>query len=384
MKSSHRLFKPSLGSEELDAVSEAFSSSWVGLGPRVRKFESQWSQYVDCKYSLALNSATAALHLALASYSFPKGSRVLLPSLTFASTATAVLYNGLVPVFTDCDQATLSISLEDLENKYTQDCVCIIIVHYGGHPAQLEDIIPWARDKNMVVIEDCAHTCGSPYRGKSLGTWGDIGCFSFEEKKQLTTGDGGMLCTNHQDIYELLLPMRWIGIDKNSWKAKSRLNSADIASMHWYYEINMLGFKYNMNDLAASIGIVQLKRLPSFIEKRKHLVGYYLECLLNSGLSFAEPLLPYSPDIYPYHLFGLRTSGVSRNLLANHLLKYNIATGCHYTPLSLQPLFRDYYAHCPITEAIYPSMLTLPLHTDMVDSDIEYIVDALCSFKVAV
>ena len=176
-----RLFKPSLGKEELEKVEEVFSNSWVGLGPKVNEFEKRWANYVNAEIAIGLNSATAALHLALAAFNFKKGKKVLVPSLTFSSTASAVLYNDLIPVFVDSDPETLGIDIKDLK-KYDNNCVAVMPVHFAGHPVKMEELVPWARSKNLKIIEDCAHTSGSLYKGKNLGTWGDIGCFSFEEK----------------------------------------------------------------------------------------------------------------------------------------------------------------------------------------------------------
>jgi len=213
-----RLFKPSLGKEELANIQDAFARGWIGLGPKVTEFEEKWAEFIGCKVAIGLNSATAALDLALRCFGFPEGKKVLLPSLTFASTATAVLYNRLIPVFVDSDPITLGISLEDAEKKWDRDCVAVIPVHYCGHPVPMERLVPWARQKDLKVIEDCAHTAGGEYKGKKLGTWGDIGCFSFEEKKCMTTGDGGMICSDDPALLKDVKAMRWVGIDKDNWK----------------------------------------------------------------------------------------------------------------------------------------------------------------------
>ena len=183
-----RLFKPSVGEEELQMIREAFERSWIGLGPKVNEFEEEWRKFIGCEIAIGLNSATAALHIALACFKFPEGKKVLVPSLTFASTATAVLYNRLIPVFVDSDPRTLGIDLNDLEKKYSKECVAVMPVHYAGHPVPMEKLVPWAREHNLKIVEDCAHTAGASYNGRVLGTWGDIGCFSFEEKKLMTTG----------------------------------------------------------------------------------------------------------------------------------------------------------------------------------------------------
>lgn len=368
-----RLFKPSFGQEELKAVKEAFDRSWVGLGPKVSEFEAAWEAFTGAKMAVGLNSATAALHLALTVFGFSPGKKVLVPSLTFSSTASAILYNRLLPIFVDSDPVTLGISLEDLERKYDKDCVAVMPVHYAGHPVSIEKLITWAREKELKVIEDCAHTAGGMYKGKMLGTWGDIGCYSFEEKKLMTTGDGGMMVTNDPDLFKDVKAMRWVGIDKDNWKTAQTYTQADQDAMHWYYELNVLGYKYNMNDLAASIGLVQFNKLPGFNQKRSQIIRQYLDGLEN--LPGIIPLLPYEPENYPYQMFGIRTD--DRNELMIYLKSKGVATGCHYTPLSVQPLFEPYGRNCPFIEKEADRFITLPLHAELEDNEIEYIIENL-------
>jgi len=365
-----RLFKPSLGKEELNAVKDAFKRSWVGLGPKVNKFEQKWAEFIGCKVAIALNSCTAALHLALRVFRFPEGKKVLVPSLTFSATASAVLYNRLIPVFVDSDPVTLGMSLDDLDKKYDNDCVAVIPVHYCGHPVRMDKLVPWARERNLKIIEDCAHTAGGEYKGKKLGTWGDIGCFSFEEKKCMTTGDGGMMCSDDPELLKDVKAMRWVGIDKDNWKTAKAYIAANKDAMHWFYEINILGFKYNMNDLAASIGIEQLKKLPSFNKKRSEIIRLYLDGIKN--IKGIEPLLPYSPERFVYQMFGIRAE--NRDELIVHLKQNGIATGCHYTPLSIQPLFKKWGSNCPYIENEHIKFITLPLFTDLLKEEIEYII----------
>jgi perosamine synthetase len=368
-----RLFQPCIGQEELDSIKDSFDREWIGLGPKVNEFEDAWKLHLGANEAIALNSATAALHLALAVFGFGKGKKVLVPSLTFSATASAVLYNQLIPVFVDSDPQTLGIDLEDLERKYDKDCVAVIPVHYAGHPVPMDKLVPWARDKGLKIIEDCAHTSGSLYKGKSLGLWGDIGCFSFEEKKLMTTGDGGMICSNDTDLLKDVKAMRWVGIDKDNWKTAQQYTNNDKDAMHWYYEINILGYKYNMNDLAASIGIEQLKKLPSMNSKRALLIKEYL--VRVSQLPTVTPLLPYLPSHYSYQIFGIRVANKNETIL--RLKEKGVATGCHYTPLSTQPLFKEWGHNCPYIEKEINKCITLPLHPRLETEDVRYIVDIL-------
>jgi perosamine synthetase len=372
-----RLFKPSLGEEELQAVKEAFDRSWVGLGPKVNEFEEAWEHFIGCKEAIGLNSATAALHLALNVFGFPEGKKVLVPSLTFSATATAVLYNRLIPVFVDSDPVTLGISLEDLNKKWDNECVAVIPVHYAGHPVPMDKLVPWAHEKGLKIIEDCAHTAGGEYLGKKLGTWGDIGCFSFEEKKCMTTGDGGMICSNDAELLKDVRAMRWVGIDKDNWKTAQEYVNTSRDAMHWFYEINVLGYKYNMNDLAASIGLAQLKKLPGMNKRRSEIIRQYLDGF--EGIEGIKPLLPYEPEKYPYQMFGIRSE--KRDELMLYLKSQGIATGCHYTPLSLQPLFKPYAFDCDFIEKEANRFITLPLHAELTLEAVEYILNALSSFR---
>ena len=372
-----RLFKPSLGEEELQAVQEAFDRSWVGLGPKVNEFEDAFEKFVGCNEAIALNSATAALHLALAVFRFPEGKKVLVPSLTFSATASAILYNRLIPVFIDSDPVSLGMSLDDLEKKYDKACVAIIPVHYAGHPFPMDKLMPWANEKGLKVIEDCAHTVGGIYKGRMLGTWGDIGCYSFEEKKLMTTGDGGMICSNDPDLLKDVRAMRWVGIDKDNWKTAQAYTHTNKDALHWFYEINVLGYKYNMNDLAASIGLVQLKKLSAMNARRSAIIRQYLNGI--NGISGIRPLLPFEPENYPYQMFGIRST--DRDNLTISLKSKGIASGCHYTPLSIQPLFKEWGNNCPFIENEHNSFITLPLHADLTDEEVNFIINKIKSFN---
>ncbi|MFZ5941999.1 MAG: DegT/DnrJ/EryC1/StrS family aminotransferase [Bacteroidota bacterium] len=371
-----RLFKPSLGQEELNSIKEAFDRSWVGLGPKVSEFEEKWARFVGAGQAIGLNSATAALHLALAVFRFPEGKKVLVPSLTFSATASAVLYNRLIPVFVDSDPVTLGMDLDDMERKYDSDVVAVIPVHYAGHPVAMERLVPWARSKGLKVIEDCAHTSGALYHGKALGTWGDIGCYSFEEKKLMTTGDGGMMVTNDPELFRDVKAMRWVGIDKDNWKTAQAYTHANHDALHWFYELNVLGYKYNMNDLAASIGLVQLAKLPAMNAARSARILQYMKGL--EGLEAVTPLLPFEPERYVYQMFGIRTD--RRDELMIWLKSQGIATGCHYTPLSLQPLFRPFNGNCPYIEKEADRFITLPLHAELTEEEVGYVTEKITEF----
>lgn len=376
-----RLFMPTFGSEELTAVEGAFNRNWVGLGKKVSEFEHAWEKHIGSGTAIALNSATAALHLAVKFLNLPNDSEIIVPSLTFASTASSVLYNGLTPVFADIRQDTLQIDVGSIEKLITAKTRAIIVVHYAGHPAPIDEICKLARDKNLYVIEDCAHTTGAKFAGRKLGTWGTFGCFSFEEKKLMTTGDGGMLLSNKfEDLQSLntLRALRWVGIDKDNWKSAQNYTNDQKDAKHWYYELNHLGYKYNMNDLAASIGIEQLKKLDRFNAQRSNIINRYLQ-MINWGDNL-QPLVPYDTTKYVYQMMGIKVS--KKDEMIKHLKANNIATGCHYTPLNEHSLFKKFKGETPIAKTEYNKMITLPLHVSLSNTDVEYIAQKVNELKL--
>lgn len=372
-----RLFKPSVGEDELAAVRSVFDRAWMGLGPLVGQFEEEWSNYIGAKCSVGVNSGTAALHLALTAFNFPPGAKVLVPAITFVATAVVALHNRLTPVFVDVDPETLGMSLDDLKRKITPDCVAVMPVHMGGHPVAMDKLLEIARQHRLKVIEDCAHCPGGAYRGKKLGMWGDIGCFSFEEKKGMTTGDGGMISGNDPALIEPLRAYRWVGIDKDTWKRSAQyVESRSLDAMHWHYEVAVAGFKYNMNDLMACIGLVQLKKLDRMNQRRREIIKRYLDGI--KPLRSIRPLFPYQLEDSSYWLFGVRTS--RRQDLILHLKKREIATGVHYMPLPLQPLFKHHTEPVPVAKKVWEEMVTLPLFPDLTDAEVDYVVEALGDF----
>jgi perosamine synthetase len=372
-----RLFKPSVGQEELDKIREVFDRAWLGLGPLVGEFEREWSRYLGTGASVGVNSGTAALHLALTALGFPAGKKVLVPAITFVATATAAIYNHLDPIFVDVDPDALTMSMEDLERKRTADCVAIMPVHFGGHPVPMERINDFAKAHRLAVIEDCAHCAGGEYHGKKLGTWGDIGCFSFEEKKSMTTGDGGMLSSGDVELIEPLRAYRWVGIDKDTWKrAAHYTDQNELESRHWYYEVAVLGYKFNMNDLMAAIGLAQLKKLDAMNERRRQIIRRYLDGL--EGMRRVRPLLPYSLEGSSYWLFGVRCE--QRDALIRCLKARGVATGVHYMPLPMHPLFSATKAEIPVAQEVWKTMVSLPLFPDLRDNEVDYVVEAIGDF----
>jgi perosamine synthetase len=377
-KKNIRLFKPSVGNDEILEIKKVFKKSWIGYGQRTREFEQLWSKYFKVKYSVGTNSCTAALHVVLAAQNFKKGKKVLVPSITFSASAAAPLYCGLKPVFVDIDKNSLTMNFDDLKKKYDKNCVAVIPVHFGGHPCEMDKITKWAKKKKLLVIEDCAETCGSSYKGKKLGTWGDYGCFSFEEKKILTTGDGGMITTNIKKNLDKIRSLSFHGWDKDPLKRFKISKSKNIKNnKHWMYNISNLGFKYNMNDLMASIGIAQFKKLKIFNLKREIIVKRYLKGLKNcKGI---VPAFPYNPKNSSYWMFSIKCK--KRDFLSSFLQSRGISTSVHLIPLPLQPLYKKFNSNTPVAIRTWKQLLTLPLFPDLKLKDVDYVISQVKKFN---
>ena len=285
-------------------------------------------------------------------------------------------------MFVDINKEDLNINLEDLKKKFTKDCVAVMPVHFGGHPCEMDKIMSWANQKNLIVIEDCAETCGGYFKGKKIGTWGHFGCFSFEEKKMMTTGDGGMITTNNAVMAKKLKSLSFHGWDKDPLlRHKQRsLDSSKKSKkdLHWYYEIKHLGYKYNMNDLEASIGRVQLKRL-SFLNNSR--IEFLKKYLLN--LKKCKNLIstfPYNLKKSSYWMFSIRSK--NRDDLISFLKDNNISSSVHLMPLPLHPLYKKYKSKIPNALKTWKELVTLPLHPHLKKKEIDYINAKLREFSI--
>ena len=368
------LFKPFVGDDELSSLKEIFKTGWIGLGPRTAEFEKRFEDYLDVEVCIGTNSATSALDLSLKIFNFDQGE-ILVPGITFASTAQVVDYSPqLSAKFVDVDQETLCMDMKDLESKISKNTRAIMPVHMGGHACDMDKIfkIIEAKSLDVKVIEDCAHCLGGEYKGKKLGTIGDIGCFSFEAKKNITTGDGGMLVTSHKSIESKLRRLRWVGMNKDTWK---RISTKE--SYSWYYDIDELGYKYNMNDIMASMGIVQLKKLDKINEKKRYIMKKY-----NEGLSSVKGIsVPkyYDLETGAHWLYIIKAE--KRDELVDFLAKKGITTGVHYMPLNLHPYYkRNYPTSLPVSEKVWLKLISLPLFFELTDEMIDYVIDTIKEF----
>lgn len=364
------VFKPSFGEEELEALKEPFQTGWIGLGPKTREFEVRFAEYIGTKYAVALNSGTAALHLALKVLEI-EGMEVVTTPLTFVSTNHAILYNQGIPVFADIEPDTLNIRPEEIRKNVTTKTKAIVVVHYGGHACDMDLILEMAKSKGIRVVEDAAHGCGGEYKGQKLGSLGDVACFSFHAVKNLSTGEGGMITTDDPEIYGRLLKLRWMGISRDTWSREEKDKKYS-----WYYNVEEIGFKYHMNDIPAAIGLVQLKKLDQMNQRRREITERY-----NQGLKVLKWL--ETPTVKPYakpshHNYVIKVE--KRDQLNIYLQEKGISTGVHYIPNNHYDIYRSFRGDTPVSDSIWKKLLTLPLFPDLKDEAVDFIIHEIKEF----
>jgi len=364
------VFKPSFGEEELEALREPFRTGWIGLGPKTKEFEEKFAKYIGTKFAVALNSGTAALHLALRVIGV-EGAEVITTPMTFISTNHAILYNNGIPVFVDIEPDTLNINPKEIKKQITSKTKAILVVHYGGHACDMDPILEMARERKIYVIEDAAHGCGGEYKGQKLGSLGDLGCFSFHAVKNMSTGEGGMITTDDPEFYGRLLKLRWMGISKDTWSREEKDKKYS-----WYYNVEEVGFKYHMNDIPAAIGLVQLQKLEKMNQRRKEITEIYNKGL--KGLSWLEtPIIkPYAKP--SYHNYVIKVQ--KRDQLNIYLQEKGISTGVHYIPNNHYEMYHQFRGETPIADSIWKKLLTLPLFPDLKDDEVEFIIKEIKEF----
>jgi perosamine synthetase len=364
------VFKPSFGEEELEALREPFKTGWIGLGPKTREFEKRFAEYIGTRFAVALNSGTAALHLALKVLNI-EGMEVITTPMTFISTNHAILYNGGIPVFVDIEPDTLNINPTEIEKNITPKTKVLLVVHYGGHACDMDSILEIAKEKNISVVEDTAHGCGGEYKGQKLGSLGDFGCFSFHAVKNMSTGEGGMITTDDPELYRRLLKLRWMGISKDTWSREEKDEKYS-----WYYNVDEVGFKYHMNDIPAAIGLVQLKKLEKMNLRRKEITERYDEGL--KSLKWLEIPVIRSYAKPSHHNYVIKVE--KRDQLNIYLQEKGISTGVHYIPNNQYEMYRSFRGDTPISDFVWKKLLTLPLFPDLKDEEVDFIIREIKEF----
>ena len=366
------VFRPYHDEAEIQAVAEVIRSGWWGQGPKTAEFERRFAEFVQAPLAVAVNSATAALHLALKVVGV-EGGEVISPALTFVSTNHAILYNNATPVFADIEPETLNIDPEDIARKMTPRTRAILVVHYGGHPADLDAIHALAKAHNLTVIEDAAHAAGASYHGKPIGSISPLTCFSFHPVKNLATGDGGMITLQNEDWAARLRRLRWVGINKDTWV---RSAGKDTSQYSWQYDVEELGYKYHTNDINAAIGLVQLERLPQTNARRRQIAAMYDEGL--GDLPWLQLPVVRDDVVSARHNYVVRLD--EREKLAAWLRDHGIATGMHYIPNHLYTMYRRYATPLPVTKREWKRLLTLPLFPGLTDDEVAYIIETIHNY----
>lgn len=373
---------PHITQAEIDEVVDTLRSGWLTTGPKTKHFEREFAQRVGVPHALAVNSATAAMHLALDALGLQPGDEVIVPVYTFTATAEVVIYFRAQPVFADVNPVTYNLDPRELEKHITPRTRAILVVHMAGLPAEMDEILAIAHAHGLPVIEDAAHAFPAKYRGRTIGSIGDMTAFSFYATKTLSTGEGGMLTTTNARYAERVAMMTLHGISRDAWKRYTAEGS-------WYYEVLQAGFKYNMTDIAASIGLHQLARCEELLARRRAIARHYTDAFSH------VPELETPPDPlhveHAWHLYMLRLRlerlSIGRNEFIQELTKANIGTSVHFIPLHLHPFYSKTFQlqpnDFPIALHEYQRVLSLPIYPGMTDEDVEDVIAAVVQIITA-
>lgn len=363
-----RLSKSHLGEEEKQAVIRVLDCDFLGMGEKVGEFENALTSFFDRKV-VCVTNGTAALQLALEACNIGTGDEVLVQSLTYVSSFQAISATGARPVACDVDPISLTLDVNDLEKRLTRKTKAIMPVHYSGGVGELDKIYEFANEHGLRVIEDAAHAFGTEFKGSKVGTFGDISCFSFDGIKNITSGEGGCIVTDDQEIISKAQDARLLGVQKDSDKRYEGKRS-------WDFNVSAQGWRYHMSNIMAAIGLVQLEKYQELSRKRKSLAMHYDKLFLNNKIISTIPH-NYSevvPHIYVVQVLGLK----NRNLLREKMLKLGIQTGIHYQPNHLLNFFKeDKMPLLPVTERVFPMLLSLPLHPGLCEKDLNYVSKAI-------
>jgi dTDP-4-amino-4,6-dideoxygalactose transaminase len=374
---------PFIGKEEIDSVVDTLRSGWLTTGPKTKQFEADFASYIGVKHAIAVNSCTAALHLAMDAVGVGKGDIVLTTPMTFAATAEVIEYMGATPKFVDIDPGTLNMSpallertLASMPEEERRRVKAVVPVHMAGQPCDMDPITETARKYGLKVVEDAAHTMPAKYKGRMVGTMSGITCFSFYPTKCITTGEGGMVTTDDDEYADRMRVMSLHGISRGAWNRYSKEGS-------WYYEVLEPGFKYNMPDVLSAIGIGQLKRSEELLELRMRHAEIYNQAFKDMpGIELPE----ISPDVeHSWHLYiiklNLEMLCIDRGQFIEELRARGVFASVHFIPLHIHPYYREKYGYEPsdFPRALreYHRMLSLPFYPKMSDEELDYVIDAV-------
>lgn len=369
---------PDISQTEIDEVIDTLKSGWLAKGPKTIELENKFAEYVGAKYAVAMNSATASLHISLLAAGIGHGDEVITTSMTFAATANTILHVGATPVFADINPFTGNIDPKEVEKKITSKTKAIVPVHYAGQSVDLDAIYELADKYNLFVSEDAAHAVYTRYKGNLIGSKpkGTVS-YSFYSTKNLATGEGGMLVTDNKEIADKARVLVTHGMSKNAWNRYSKSGS-------WMYDIEEPGFKYNMFDLQASLGLIQLERLEEMQSRRSYIANLYNEAFSNlEGVSLPE--IESGTTTHAWHLYMILIDedvlGITRNTFIEKLSALSIGTSVHFIPVHLMTAYKKRFGYengdLPRTEEWFNKILSLPLYSKMSDDDVEQVIKAV-------
>lgn len=359
-----RLSKSVIGEAEKKAVMGVLDREYLGMGKEVQEFENVLHDFLG-RPVVCVNTGTAALHLALQALGIGLGDEVLVQSLTYVASFQAISATGAIPVACEIDPNTATLDVNDARKRLTERTKAIMPVHYAGGMGDLDEIFEFAKDNGLRVIEDACHAFGGYYNGKKVGSFGDIACFSFDGIKNITCGEGGAVVTDDEDVLRKVRDARLLGVEKDTEKRYSGERS-------WEFDVNNQGFRYHMSNIMASIGIEQMKRLPEFSSQRRKLAKRYRKNLLSCK---SIELLDQDMETIVPHIFVVKLKNVDRDKIREQLLASGIQTGVHYMPNHLLTFYSK--NSLPVTETLFPCLLTLPLHPDLDEDDIDHVCEEL-------
>jgi dTDP-4-amino-4,6-dideoxygalactose transaminase len=368
--------QPQIEQAEIDEVVDSLQKAWLGTGPKVAQFERDFAAYKNAPHVAALNSCTAALHLSLLAAGIGPGDEVITTPMTFCATVNAIIHAGATPVLADVELDTLNISPARIEEKITPRTRAVVVVHFAGRPCSMDAIMAIARKHELKVIEDCAHAIESEYHGTKTGNFGDFGCFSFYATKNVSTGEGGMVVARREDDIARIKTLGLHGMSKDAWK-----RFGDEGYKHYY--VVECGFKYNMMDLQAAIGIHQLARVEENWLKRQAVWNRYQQAF--SGLPVTLPLDAESRTRHAYHLYTVqideRRTRIGRDAMLDAMTAQNIGVGVHYLSIPEHPYYQDRFGwkpeDTPNATQIGRTTLSLPISPRLTSADVESVATAI-------
>ena len=367
---------PLIEDDDINEVVETLKSGWVAKGPRTIEFEKRFAEYTGAKYAIAMNSATAALHIALIAGGVKPGDEVITTPITFAATANTIIHVGATPIFVDVDPNTFCIDVNKIEEKITDRTKAIVPVHYTGHACDMDKIRAIAEKYNLFVSEDAAHAIDTYYKGDLIGKKGDCASFSFYATKNICTGEGGMLTTNREDIAEKARVMSTHGMSKAAWNRYGKGGA-------WRYDIEYPGHKYNMFDIQAALAKTQMNKLDFMQDRRKEIVKKYEEAFSKLDGIKLPPEADYTT--HSWHLYVTRLEldklTIDRDRFIELMAEANIGTSVHFIPVHLMSYYKETYGYkegdLPVAESYFDTIVSLPLYPKMTDEDVQDVINAV-------